>query len=89
MTLCQIKVSKGHEVKKNKFKIFGLGGTMHVFFWVRFSSKTQEVTQEYVFKAESGQNLKIEKCLNPRELCKSDYLGIKSGKSQLYSKIAT
>ena len=31
VTLCQVKVNHGHEVKKIKFKILGLGGVMHVF----------------------------------------------------------
>ena len=31
VNLCQDKVVQGHEVKKVKFKILGLGGVMHVF----------------------------------------------------------
>ena len=31
VTLCKVKVIQGHEVKKVKFKIFGLGGVIHLF----------------------------------------------------------
>ena len=31
MTLCQVKVIHGREVKNVKFKISGLGGVIHVF----------------------------------------------------------
>ena len=31
VTLCQVKVIQGHEVKKVNFKILGLGGVIHVF----------------------------------------------------------
>ena len=31
VTLCQVKVIQGQEVKKVKFNIWGLGGVMHVF----------------------------------------------------------
>ena len=31
VTLCQIKVTRGHEVKKVKFKILSFGDVIHIF----------------------------------------------------------
>ena len=36
------KVIQGHEVKKVKFKILGLGGVIHVFRSDMYSSRTQK-----------------------------------------------
>ena len=57
VTLCQIKVIQGHEVKKVKFKVLGLGGVMRVF---RLDFQDCKNDPKTLFEtAKTVQNLKI------------------------------